>query len=273
MSYMKFNPINGNLLTLESVDPADWRPVAGTPTSIADAHIWRYNPWTGQRRAAPDVKDDPFGICCVSPSEPLRPAERRTAEMPEGQDVVIDRRNPKSVEAKGRVPLALLSPVAKAAWAMAQFLGKTKYGAWNWRATEVLASEYVSAAQRHLDAWMSGETFDPADGTHHLGNTMACCAILLDAAAAGKLIDDRPPRVDHRPMYAECEAMVAPIEAKYKDREVVHYTIAHRVAPATLVTPSNTQGESHEPAASRDALAGPAAVARRESGEAGAEKA
>lgn len=244
---MKFNPINGVSLTHESTDPRCWRPVASTPTSIADAHIWRYNPWTGQRRAAPDMKDDPFGICCVPPGEPLRPA---------------DRRNPKSIEAKGRVPLALLSPVAKAAWAMAQFLGKTKYGAWNWRATEVLASEYVSAAQRHLDAWWSGETFDPVDGTHHLGNTMACCAILLDALAAGKLIDDRPPRVDHRPMYAECEAMVAPIEAKYKDRNPTHYTIADSVAPATLPPSSNQQGETHEPAASRDAPAGPAVVAR-----------
>src|ERR1700674_131625 len=101
--------------------------------------------------------------------------------------------NPKDAVASNRIPLWLLSPIAKAHWALAQFAGMLKYGAWNWRSTGVRSSAYTSALSRHIDAYISGEEFDPVDGTKHLGNIMACAAILLDAEAAGKLTDDRPP--------------------------------------------------------------------------------
>lgn len=132
--------------------------------------------------------------------------------------------NPKDATAGTRVPLWLLSPVAKAAWALGQFAGLVKYGAWNWRSTGVRASVYIAAAQRHLDAYLEGEEQDPVDGTHHLGNVMACCAILLDAAAAEKLEDDRPPRVDLRPMYASIEAQMEKLRVQYADRKSIHYT-------------------------------------------------
>lgn len=142
-----------------------------------------------------------------------------------------DTANPKDAAGRAKVPLWLLSPIAKSAWCMAQYAGKVKYGAFNWRGTEVSASVYVSAAMRHLDAYLSGEAQDPDDGTHHLGNVMACCAILLDAAAAGKLIDDRPPRVSHRPAYAEAQALVPALDAKYADKNPKHWTIADNTAP------------------------------------------
>lgn len=173
--------------------------------------------------------------------------ERRKVDLPPDQNVIVDRRNPKDAAGRAKVPLWLLSPVAKAAWAMAQFVGKVKYGAWNWRGTEVLASVYISAAMRHLDAYLSGETNDPDDGTHHLGNVMACCAILLDAAATGTLVDDRPPVVSHRAAYTRAEAIVSPTEARYAERKPKHWTIADDVAHATLAPPSNPQGDSHEP--------------------------
>lgn len=178
-----------------------------------------------------------------------------------------DRRNPKDAAGRAKVPLWLLSPVAKAAWCMAQYVGKVKYGAWNWRGTDVLASVYVSAAMRHLDAWLSGETHDPDDGTHHLGNVMACCAILLDAAATGTLIDDRPPRVSHRPAYAEAEVIVAPTEARYRDRNPKHWTIADSVAPDTLA--SSITGDNHVTAARPVPSAGPTDEARPEDRETG----
>lgn len=145
--------------------------------------------------------------------------------------MIDDRRNPKDAAGRAKVPLWLLSPVAKAAWCMAQYAGKVKYGAWNWRGTEVLASVYISAAMRHLDAYLSGETHDPDDGTHHLGNVMACCAILLDAAAAGKLVDDRPPVVSHRPAYTEAQALVPKIDGQYADRAPKHWTLVDKVEP------------------------------------------
>lgn len=133
--------------------------------------------------------------------------------------------NPKDAIAGAKVPLWLLSPIAKAIWSIAMFAGMTKYGAWNWRVSGVRLSVYLSAIQRHFDAFVSGETHDPVDCTHHLGNIMACCAIILDAAAAGKLVDDRPPSVSLRPTYAEAEATMATLQAKYADKSPKHYTI------------------------------------------------
>jgi len=132
--------------------------------------------------------------------------------------------NPKDAAATGRVPLGLLSPIAKAHWALAQHCGRTKYGAWNWREAGARASIYLDAIGRHADGYLSGETHDPADGTHHLGNIMACCAILLEAEAAGKLVDDRPPHLDMRPTYADVERRQADITAKYADRNPKHWT-------------------------------------------------
>lgn len=137
--------------------------------------------------------------------------------------------NPKDVAADTRVPLWLLSSVAKIAWAMAQFAGMLKYGAWNWRVAGVRFSVYLSAMERHIEGLKNGEEFDPVDGTRHEGNIMACAAIILDARAAGKLIDDRPPRVDHRPALADAEALMAKLRVQYKDRDPRHYSIADEI--------------------------------------------
>jgi hypothetical protein len=133
--------------------------------------------------------------------------------------------NPKTAIGDTKVPLALCSPIASAHWALAQYVGMRKYQAWNWRIAGVRSSTYVSAIKRHLDAYVSGEEFDPADGSHHLGNIMACCAILLDAQAAGKLNDDRPPSVDCRDTYSFVEKQMAVVREKYKHIEQQPYTI------------------------------------------------
>jgi hypothetical protein len=134
--------------------------------------------------------------------------------------------NPKDAVAGTKIPLWLLSPIAKAKWALAQFSGMIKYGAWNWRAAGVRSSVYLSAAQRHLDAYLSGEEVDPLDGTDHRANIMACMAILMDAQAAGKLIDDRPPSVSVRPIYAEQEGLMERLRKQYESSAPRHYTIA-----------------------------------------------
>lgn len=133
--------------------------------------------------------------------------------------------NPKDAIGDTKVPYFLLSAVAKAEWALAQFAGMLKYGSWNWRSAGVRASVYLSAMERHLEAYKSGEELDPVDGSHHLGNIMACAAILLDAKAAGKLNDDRPPSVDLRPTFARVEAQMAVLKAQYKDKTPYHHTI------------------------------------------------
>lgn len=134
--------------------------------------------------------------------------------------------NPKDAIGDKKVPLWLCSPLAKAHWAVAQFSGLVKYGAWNWRIAGVRKSIYLSAMQRHMDAYLSGEECDPVDGTKHLGNIMACAAILLDAEAAGKVVDDRPPSVGLREAYAEVEGIMSRLREQYADKAPRHYTIA-----------------------------------------------
>ncbi len=146
--------------------------------------------------------------------------------------------NPKDMVAAGKIPLALCSPIAKAHWSLAQHAGMCKYGAWNWRITGVRASVYLHAMGRHMDAYLSGEDSDPVDGTHHLGNIMACAAILMDAEEAGKLTDDRPPMVGIRAAYAKLEALATRLAVQYKDKTPKHYTIVDEVVPLPPRVPS-----------------------------------
>jgi len=60
---------------------------------------------------------------------------------------------------------------------------------------------------------------------------MACCAILLDAQAAGKLNDDRPPSVDCRGTYEFVEKQMVALREKYKHIEQKPYTIEDTIRP------------------------------------------
>lgn len=104
--------------------------------------------------------------------------------------------NPKSVQGAKKLPLGLVPSTASAVMAAAFADGCRKYGKANWRETDVSAEVYVNAALRHLALWYDGGEEAARDsGCHHLGHAMACLAILVDAQAVGKLIDDRPPAV------------------------------------------------------------------------------
>lgn len=140
------------------------------------------------------------------------------------QMVVAKPSNPKDAISDKKIPLWLCSPIAKAQWAVAQYAGMLKYGAWNWRVAGVRSSVYLSAMQRHMDAYLSGEELDPVDGTHHLANIMACAAILLDAKAASKLTDDRPPSVEIRGGYDALMATMEKLREKYKHLRPTHCT-------------------------------------------------
>ena len=101
-------------------------------------------------------------------------------------------RNPKDAFGSVKVPLHLVPAVGTAHEAMAFKDGARKYGPYNWRAKEVVASIYVSAAKRHIDAWFDGEELSADAKVKHLGHARACLGIILDAEASGTLIDDRP---------------------------------------------------------------------------------
>jgi hypothetical protein len=117
--------------------------------------------------------------------------------------------------------------------AVALLDGAAKYGRMNWRATPVRASIYVDAAKRHINAWLDGEDLDPDSGLPHLGHAIACIAILIDAEAAGTLIDDRNFNGAHyRKMVAALTPHVVRLQKLHGDKTPHHYTIADNAKPA-----------------------------------------
>lgn len=102
--------------------------------------------------------------------------------------------NPKDILAANeqRVLLHLIPSPALIKMALALMDGAKKYGPYNWRKEGVSATTYISAAQRHIAAWLDGEEDAADSGAHHLGHALACLAIILDGQAVGNLVDDRP---------------------------------------------------------------------------------
>lgn len=121
-------------------------------------------------------------------------------------DVANNPDNPKQRYGIAKPSAEFVSPIALLWLTTAMHEGSIKYGRFNFREKPVEAGTYISAAKRHLDAWMSGEQVDPETGVHHLGYAMACAAILIDAEAMHTLIDNRP--VDNG-QYSELLAHIA----------------------------------------------------------------
>ena len=132
--------------------------------------------------------------------------------------------NPKDAIANGKIPLHLWPSTATAMGAIGLLDGRFKYGNANWREAGVRASVYVSACQRHLAAWFENEDTDKDSGLPHLGHALACLAILVDAQAADKLVDDRQYPGGYRKLMNELTPLVAMVNEKYADKpEPKHY--------------------------------------------------
>lgn len=102
--------------------------------------------------------------------------------------------NPKDLIAasEARCPLAFIPSTALVHIAQAMQDGATKYGPYNYREEGVGAMTYLSAALRHIRAWLDGEESAPDSKCHHLGHAAACLAIIMDSQEIGNLVDDRP---------------------------------------------------------------------------------
>lgn len=111
-----------------------------------------------------------------------------------GTGVEIPKRpsNPKDLVGSKKVSVSKFPMTAMIHGAHAMMNGAEKYGPYNWRANDVIASIYVDAATRHLAAWFEREETAEDSGVHHLGHALASIAILIDAQENGNLIDDRP---------------------------------------------------------------------------------
>lgn len=99
--------------------------------------------------------------------------------------------NPKDLVGSKKPDMSLVPPTATLYTALAMENGRQKYGKNNWRLKKVIASIYVAAAKRHIDAWLEGEEVAEDSGVPHLGHALATLAILVDAYEGGNMVDDR----------------------------------------------------------------------------------
>jgi Domain of unknown function (DUF5664) len=148
-------------------------PISSITTALA------LNPWQSIIERLRAVSDD-------ADSADLR------AIAAEIRDKIPESTNPKDRIGLAKVSYTKVPAIAILHTAHAMMNGSAKYGPYNWREHEVLASAYVDAAHRHLDSWWEGEECASDSDVHHLGHNSACDAILLDAQANGVLKDDRP---------------------------------------------------------------------------------
>ncbi len=88
--------------------------------------------------------------------------------------------------------MALIPPIAEEELAKAFTYGAKKYGQWNW-ADGIALTRLMSAARRHMNAFMNGEDLDPESGNHHLGHAMASLAMALEIHVRKPEYDDRAP--------------------------------------------------------------------------------
>lgn len=131
--------------------------------------------------------------------------------------------NPKDLLGAKKPSMSKIPAVAILWESLAMMDGAGKYDPYNWRANKVIASIYVDAAKRHLDAWFEGQRLADDSGCHHLGHARACLGILLDAEATGNLIDDRPTTEGSQEAYLKAfEEVTSKIPAMHARHRKFH---------------------------------------------------
>lgn len=90
----------------------------------------------------------------------------------------------------GKPPMALLSSIALEEIAKVLEVGQKKYAAHNWRGGFAW-SRPLSAALRHIFAFIGGQDKDPESGLSHLAHAGCCILFLLEFEQTHKELDDR----------------------------------------------------------------------------------
>jgi hypothetical protein len=145
--------------------------------------------------------------------------------------------NPKDAIGATKLPLDLWPAEATALGSIGMLEGMLKYGRNNFIAGDgVIASIYVAALKRHVDAWFEGEEVAHDTNSDHLGNALACLGILVKARAHGKLIDDRnfyAKKGAYRELVERLLPQIAHLKKLFSDKKPKHFTIAD-VKPGDL---------------------------------------
>jgi|ERR1035437_1396603 hypothetical protein len=112
--------------------------------------------------------------------------------MSEDKKVQVLGTNPKDLLGAKKVNLHLVPASSIIYQALAMENGARRYGPYNWRENKVICTIYISAAMRHLQAFLDGEELAPDSLIPHLGHALASIGIIVDATETGNLVDDRP---------------------------------------------------------------------------------
>lgn len=102
--------------------------------------------------------------------------------------------NPKQFVGEQKCPLHLVPPALSIGVAEALKNGADKYGAFNFRTSNIAATVYIGAILRHLYDYLDGEDLAQDSQIHHLKHIGASIAIMLDSMAVGTFVDDRPTK-------------------------------------------------------------------------------
>lgn len=138
--------------------------------------------------------------------------------------------NPKDIVGSNKMPLHLWPTSATVLGSLGLLEGALKYGRLNWREAGVRASIYFDAAMRHLTKWFEGEDCDEDSGLPHEAHILACIAIIVDAKAAGLLVDDRQYNGEgYRKLLKEMTMHVDRLKKAHAHRSPHHFTITDNV--------------------------------------------
>ena len=129
--------------------------------------------------------------------------------------------NPKQLFGDKKPPLGYIPMSAQLASLEAYYDGMLKYGPHNWRAKPVEAMTYVEAAIRHLQLWKVGEERTRDTLVPNLGAVIACCGILIDAAAHGTMIDNRPISPEEADLLHQGEEWISRLRGKQAERDLL----------------------------------------------------
>jgi len=123
--------------------------------------------------------------------------------------------NPKDAVATSRLDLSLFPSTGTIYGALGCTEGDCKYGGYNWRVAGIRWSIYDAAIRRHLDKLRDGEWEDKDTHVPHLASVLASAAIMVDAWEAGKLTDDRPPKLQTAALLSRFEIIVKHLQGMF----------------------------------------------------------
>lgn len=184
------------------------------------AYAHMKSPWTQEVSME---WNDKINRVNIPPGETLWVTGTAAFGPPAGEEKAT---NPKDAVAGSKLPLHLWPNTATVAGTLGLLDGALKYGRMNWRVSGVRATVYYDAIRRHLDAWLEGEDFASDSQVAHLGHALAGLAILVDAGAAGKVVDDRLPAGGYHRLASRATPSVARLRKLHADKDPYHYTIA-----------------------------------------------